>query len=209
MNQLFTEKYRPKTLDDLIVPERVMNQFKNGVQTNLLFYGTPGTGKTSAAKALCNHFGHDMMYINASLDGRIDVIKSKIESFAHAFSLIPNDRNNGEKRFKVVILDECLEENEKVRIGTVDNWKAVPLKDLDKDIEYNCPSMNIETGELENDTCKIISEKVDALYEVEVEDGRTIKVTSNHPFMIKTKSGQIIEKTIDNGLSTDDEIISF
>jgi len=209
MNQLFTEKYRPKTLDDLIVPERVMNQFKNGVQTNLLFYGTPGTGKTSAAKALCNHFGHDMMYINASLDGRIDVIKSKIESFAHAFSLIPNDRNNGEKRFKVVILDECLEENEKVRIGTVDNWKAVSLKDLDKDIEYNCPSMNIETGELENDTCKIISEKVDELYEVEVEDGRTIKVTSNHPFMIKTKTGQIIEKTIDNGLSTYDEIISF
>lgn len=106
MNQLFTEKYRPKTLDDLIVPERVMNQFKNGVQTNFLLHGNPGTGKTSAAKALCNHFGNDMLYINASLEGRIDVIKNKIESFAHSFSLIPNDRNNGEKRYKVVILDE-------------------------------------------------------------------------------------------------------
>lgn len=43
--ELLTEKYRPQNLDDLIVPDRIMKLFEKGVQTNMLFYGTPGTGK--------------------------------------------------------------------------------------------------------------------------------------------------------------------
>ena len=52
INALFTEKYRPKNLDDLILPNSVMNKFKDGLSQNMLLAGSPGTGKTSTAKAI-------------------------------------------------------------------------------------------------------------------------------------------------------------
>lgn len=61
---------------------------------------------TSAARAICNHHGQDYLYINASMEGRIDVIRNQIESFAHNFSLLSNSSSGGEKKLKVVILDE-------------------------------------------------------------------------------------------------------
>ena len=52
MKQLFTEKYRPQNLDELIVPDRVMNLLSKGVESNLLLYGTPGTGKCVTSDTL-------------------------------------------------------------------------------------------------------------------------------------------------------------
>ena len=66
INQLFTEKYRPKNLDDLILPDHVMQKFTSGVHQNMLFAGSPGTGKTSTAKALINQYDLPYLYINAS-----------------------------------------------------------------------------------------------------------------------------------------------
>ena len=48
---LLTEKYRPATLEDLIIPDRIRTKLNDGVYQHMLFYGSPGTGKTSAAKA--------------------------------------------------------------------------------------------------------------------------------------------------------------
>jgi len=73
VNQLFTEKYRPKDLSQLILPDRVMNKFKDGLVQNMLFAGSPGTGKTSAAKAIVNQFELPYLYINASTDTSVDV----------------------------------------------------------------------------------------------------------------------------------------
>lgn len=101
INQLFTEKYRPKNLDSLILPDRVMNKFKNGVQQNMLFAGSPGTGKTSTAKALVNQYDLPYLYINASTDTSVDVIRTRITDFCSTMSIL-DDRD----KFKVVILDE-------------------------------------------------------------------------------------------------------
>lgn len=101
INQLFTEKYRPKNLDSLILPDRVMNKFKNGVQQNMLFAGSPGTGKTSTAKALVNQWDLPYLYINASTDTSVDVIRTRITDFCSTMSIL-DDRD----KFKVVILDE-------------------------------------------------------------------------------------------------------
>ena len=68
INQLFTEKYRPKNLDDLILPDRVMAKFKDGLVQNMLLSGSHGTGKTSCAKAIVNQFELPYLYINASTD---------------------------------------------------------------------------------------------------------------------------------------------
>lgn len=101
VNALFTEKYRPKNLDELILPERVMNKFKNGLTQNMLFAGSPGTGKTSTAKAIINQFELPYLYINASRDTSVDVIRTQITDFCSTMSIL-DDRD----KFKVVILDE-------------------------------------------------------------------------------------------------------
>ncbi len=98
---LFTEKYRPKNLSDLILPDRVMSKFKDGLTQNMLFAGSPGTGKTSTAKAIINQFELPYLYINASTDTSVEVIRTRITDFCSTMSIL-DDRD----KFKVVILDE-------------------------------------------------------------------------------------------------------
>lgn len=98
---LFTEKYRPKDLSSLILPNRVMNKFKDGLTQNMLFAGSPGTGKTSTAKAIVQQWDLPYLYINASTDTSVDVIRTRITDFCSTMSIL-DDRN----KFKVVILDE-------------------------------------------------------------------------------------------------------
>jgi len=98
---LFTEKYRPKNLEDLILPDMVMNKFKDGLTQNTLLAGSAGTGKTSTAKAIVQQFELPYLYINASTDTSVDVIRTRITDFCSTMSIL-DDRD----KFKVVILDE-------------------------------------------------------------------------------------------------------
>ena len=100
-NLLFTEKYRPASLDDLIVPNRVLDKLSKGVYQHLLFHGSPGTGKTSAAKALVKQFSHSFLYINASTDTSVDVVRNRITDFCANRSLMDQPG-----KMKVIILDE-------------------------------------------------------------------------------------------------------
>ena len=101
LNQLFTEKYRPKNLEELILPDAVMNKFKDGLVQNMLFAGSPGTGKTSTAKAVVNQFELPYLYINASTDTSVDVIRTRIIDFCSTVSIMDKPGT-----FRVVILDE-------------------------------------------------------------------------------------------------------
>ena len=101
INALFTEKYRPKNLDELILPDGIMNKFKNGLTQNMLLAGSPGTGKTSMAKAIVNQFELPYIYINASTDTSVDVIRTRIIDFCSTMSILDD-----QGKFKVVILDE-------------------------------------------------------------------------------------------------------
>jgi len=99
---LWVEKYRPSTIDECILPERLKKTFKDmiksGESQNLLLSGSAGCGKTTVAKALCSELETDWMVINCSEDGNIDTLRTRIRSFASTVSL------TGSK--KVVILDE-------------------------------------------------------------------------------------------------------
>ena len=101
---LWVEKYRPKLVDQCVLPENTQKVFSEIVEKgeipNLLLTGSPGIGKTTIAKALCNQLECDWLMINGSDEGRmIDTLRTTITNFASTVSL------SGGK--KVLIIDEA------------------------------------------------------------------------------------------------------
>jgi DNA polymerase III delta prime subunit len=100
---LWTEKYRPKKIQDCILPERLKTPFQEYVNQgkipNLLLSGGAGVGKTTVAKAMCEEIGCDVMVINGSDESGIDTFRVKIKNFASSMSLAGGR--------KVIIIDEA------------------------------------------------------------------------------------------------------
>ena len=100
---LWVEKYRPRKLDDCILPDDQLKTFREFVATgeipNMLLCGSAGVGKTTIARAICEELGCDYIIINGSEESGIDVLRTKIREFASSVSF-------GGKT-KVVILDEA------------------------------------------------------------------------------------------------------
>lgn len=99
---IWVEKYRPKSINDCILPHSLKSTFegivKNKKMPNLMLCGKPGTGKTTVARALCNELDIDYIIINCSEQNGIDTLRTTIRSYASTKAL------NGNK--KVIILDE-------------------------------------------------------------------------------------------------------
>ncbi len=103
---LWVEKYRPKTIEDCILPESIKKTFLDfldkGEVPNLLLAGPAGCGKTTVAKALCNQLGVDVYVINGSDEGRfLDTVRNNAKNFASTVSL------SSDSRHKVIIIDEA------------------------------------------------------------------------------------------------------
>jgi replication factor C small subunit len=100
-HDLWTEAFRPNTLNGYIGNEALIGKaniwIQSGELPHLLFYGSAGTGKTTLAKILANSIDSQVMYINASDENSVDVVRDKISRFASSV---------GFKRWKIIILDE-------------------------------------------------------------------------------------------------------
>lgn len=100
---LWVEKYRPTTIDDCVLPERLKEAFSAFVAQdnipNLLLTGGPGVGKTTVARAMLEQIGADYIVINGSLNGNIDTLRNDIQQFASTISF------SGGRKY--VILDEA------------------------------------------------------------------------------------------------------
>ena len=103
---LWVEKYRPKTIEECILPSGIKDTFasflEQGEIPNLLLSGTAGVGKTTVAKALCNELGADYYVINGSDEGRfLDTVRNQAKTFASTMSLLSSSKH------KVLIIDEA------------------------------------------------------------------------------------------------------
>jgi len=103
---IWVEKYRPKTIDECILPKGIKKTFQDFVDrgeiSNMLLSGPPGIGKTTVAKALCHQLGADFYVINGSDEGRfLDTVRNNAKNFASTVSL------TSESKHKVIIIDEA------------------------------------------------------------------------------------------------------
>lgn len=100
---LWVERYRPKTVEECILPDDIKKPFleyvKNKEVPNLLLSGRAGVGKTTVARALCEEVGADYVIINGSLNRGLDTVRTIIEGFASSVSLLGGR--------KVIIVDEA------------------------------------------------------------------------------------------------------
>ena len=103
---IWVEKYRPKTIEECILPESIKKTFQDfltaGEIPNMLLSGPPGIGKTTVAKALCHQLGSDYYVINGSDEGRfLDTVRNSAKNFASTVSLTSDSKH------KVIIIDEA------------------------------------------------------------------------------------------------------
>ena len=101
-HSLWVEKYRPTTLDTYIGNEHLKSKVKvyleSGDLPHLLLFGKAGTGKTTLAKLLVKNINCDYLYINASDERKLEMVRDKVKNFASTI---------GFSDLKVIILDEA------------------------------------------------------------------------------------------------------
>jgi len=125
---LLWEKWRPKTMEDVILLPRIRKHFENGVNQNFIFYGHFGTGKTSLARILIGKYTKDKPFLelNSSLYTSIDVLRSEIEDFCKFTPMMETDSD-----VKYIFLDEF----ERVSAQFQDAFKAF-IEKYNKNVRF-------------------------------------------------------------------------
>jgi replication factor C small subunit len=194
---IWTFEYEPKSIDEMVLDSSLREKLEDilsGVP-NLLLVGPPGVGKGTFVHILLKKTGYDYIWINASDETGIDVMRDKVRSFSTAL---------GTSDLKIVVLNECLEENEEIQLS---NGEYIALKDININDKISVKSLNLENGNIEDDMAQIINDKIDDIYEVELEDGRKIKATKDHPFIV-SKNGKLLSEELEN-LTVGDKIVTL
>ena len=187
------EKYRPTTLADIVLSEDDRAYFTSlkatkDVPNNLLFTGPAGTGKTTSSRIIVNDIlGCQYLYINASDENGIDTIRNKVVTFSQTQSL--------DGCLKIVVLDECLEENTLVTILRNGEELQIAIKDVysisDLVKSYNFVSERCEWRPFEK-----FDKGVQDVYEIELDNGEIVICTDSHKWYVYNSSGEIIRKKL-------------
>jgi hypothetical protein len=168
--------------------------------------GLSGNGKTMAVEQACAQLKREMIRVNLTIETDADELIGGFRISSGNMYWHNGPVVEAMERGAILLLDECLDENEEILVGTVDNNNPIKLVDMEYNTEYPIVSFNMDTGELENDNGYIVSDKDDVIYEVELENGKKIRLNSKHPFIVIDENGKFSEKTIDGGLQEGDYV---
>ena len=185
-NTIWCERHRPTSLDTYIGNEHLKDKVKvyleSGDIPHLLLFGPAGTGKTTLAKILVNSIECDYLYINASDENSIDNVRNKIKGFVSTI---------GFKDLKIVILDECLDENTLVTVLSDGEEIQIPIKDVDENNDL-VKSWNFEKNRFEWRTFYLWDKGEQEVYEIELENGEVVVCTEDHKWYVEDFSGNVI-----------------
>jgi len=183
---LFVERYRPTTLDTYIgnehLKEKVKIYLESGDVPHLLLYGAAGGGKTTLAKIIVKNIDCDYLYINASDENSVDTVRNKVRNFASSI---------GFKDMKIIILDECLDENTLVTVLSGGEQKQIPIKDVDENNDL-VKSWNVEKEEWQWRPFYLWYKGEQEVYEIELENGEVVVCTEDHKWYVEDFSGNVI-----------------
>ena len=174
LHTILNEKYRPDTLEGYICKDEVKVKFQEFIDNqdipHILFAGKPGAGKTTLAKILVNNIDCDFLYINATDERSIDIMRDKVGAFAAAGSFKP---------LKIVILDEAthiLQAGQVILLNMMETYSLTtrfiltgnyaerliePLRSRCQEFDLSPPSKKIVAQHI-----SVILDKEDIKYEV-------------------------------------------
>ena len=184
---VLSEKWRPQTIDECVIPEAIEEQIKGlvaqGNLPSLLFLGSAGVGKTTVARAIANEMGADLLFINASMEGNVDLIRTKLTQFASTISF-----TNAKK---ITILDECLDENTEVSIMRDGIKQNIRIADLDDESDL-VKSFNFNTKKVEWLPFHLFEKDIrDDCLEICFEDGQSVICTPEHKWHVLDENNKI------------------
>ncbi len=210
--EIWIEKYRPQSLDDIHGQEEIVERLQSYIAQDdvphLLFSGPAGIGKTTAATAIAREiYGEDnwrgnFLELNASDQRGIDVVRDRIKGFA---------RSSFGGDFRIVFLDEadslCVPPGTEVVTGYPSKPEIKPIEEVSEDGEP-IPSVDFETNEVQSDEGHLVDSGVADFFELELGDGRTMLASPTHPFFVVGDDGRLVEKEL-RELSPGDEVADF
>jgi replication factor C small subunit len=210
--EIWIEKYRPQTLDEVVGHEGITQRLKQYISQqelpHLLFAGPAGTGKTTSAVAIAKEiYGDDwrenFLELNASDQRGIDVVRDRIKSFARA--------SFGGYDHRIIFLDEadalCVPPGTEVVTGYPSSPEIKKIEEVAEDGEP-IPSVDFETNEIQSDKGRLVDSGVADFFEMELADGRTVVASLTHPFFVVGEDGELVEKELQE-LTPGDEIVDF
>lgn len=188
-NSLWVEKFRPKSVDDYVFvdgrqKQQVQSWINDGSIPHLLLSGEAGTGKTTLAKVLINELEideYDVLEINASRENSVDVVREKILGFIQTMPF---------GKFKIVLLDECLDENTLVHVLRNGQISNVPICNVDPTSDL-VKSYNTELNKIEWMPFQKLDKGLQETYTLELENGEIVTCTGSHKWYVTDDSGEL------------------